>query len=104
MEVPKLNRCYRRSRIAAWKFRLLVRYFALDFAATDVAQLNGLTRRTVNTIFLKISERNFHPELFADRLPYGDILAPALARFTGTDDEYQIKLSLIRTLREQVYE
>jgi transposase len=55
--VQKLNRYYERSRIAEWKFRLLVRYFALDFSATVVAQLTGLTRKTVNTIFLKIRER-----------------------------------------------
>jgi transposase len=55
--VQKLNRYYERSRIAEWKFRLLVRYFALDFSATDVAQLTGLTRKSVNTIFLKIRER-----------------------------------------------
>jgi transposase len=55
--VQKLNRYYERSRIAEWKFRLLARYFALDFSATDVAQLTGLTRKSVNTIFLKIRER-----------------------------------------------
>jgi transposase len=55
--VQKLNRYYTRSRITEWKFRLLIRYFALDFSATDVAQLTGLTRKSVNTIFLKIRER-----------------------------------------------
>lgn len=55
--MQKLNRYYQRSRIAGWKFRLLVCYFALDFSATVVAQLTGLTRKTVNTIFLKIRER-----------------------------------------------
>jgi hypothetical protein len=52
-----LNRYYRRSRITERKFRLLLRYFALDFSATHVAQLTGLTRKCVNTIFLKIRER-----------------------------------------------
>ncbi len=55
--MQKLNRYYQRSRITEWKFRLLLRYFALDFSATDVAQLTGLTRKSVNTIFLKIRER-----------------------------------------------
>ncbi len=55
--MQQLNRYYQRSRIAEWKFRLLVRYFALDFSATVVAQLTGLTRKSVNTIFLKIRER-----------------------------------------------
>ena len=51
------NRYYRRSRISEWKFRLLVRYFALDMSATEVARLTGLTRKTVTTIFLKIRRR-----------------------------------------------
>jgi transposase-like protein len=55
--VQKLNRYYRRSRIKEWKFRLLLRYFALDLPASDVAQLTALTHKTVNTIFLKIRRR-----------------------------------------------
>ena len=51
------NIYYRRSRIPEWKFRLLVRHFALDMSATDVARLTGLTRKTVTTIFLKIRRR-----------------------------------------------
>jgi transposase-like protein len=55
--LQKLNSYYRRSRIAEWKFRLLVRYFALDLSSSDVAELTGLTHKTVNTIFLKIRQR-----------------------------------------------
>jgi hypothetical protein len=44
MERP--NPFYRRSRISAKKFRQLLRLFALDLTATDVAQLTGLTRVT----------------------------------------------------------
>ncbi len=55
--MQKLNRYYRRSRIAEWKFRLLVRYFALDLSSSDVAELTSLTHKTVNTIFLKIRQR-----------------------------------------------
>jgi transposase len=55
--VQKLNRYYQRSRIAEWKFRLLLRYFALDLPSSDVAVLTGLTHKTVNTIFLKIRQR-----------------------------------------------
>jgi transposase len=53
----KLNRYYRRPRISEHKFRLLVRYFALDLCAADVAVLTGLTHKTVNAIFLKIRRR-----------------------------------------------
>jgi transposase len=55
MERP--NPFYRRSRISAEKFRQLLRLFALDLTATDAAQLTGLTRKSVTTIFLKIRER-----------------------------------------------
>src|SRR5438270_10827006 len=55
MERP--NPFYRRSRISAKKFRQLLRLFALDLTATNAAQLTGLTRKTVNTIFLKIRAR-----------------------------------------------
>ncbi len=55
--MQKLNRYYRRSRITEWKFRLLLRYFALDLPASDVAELTSLTHKTVNTIFLKIRRR-----------------------------------------------
>jgi transposase len=51
------NKYYRRSRIPEWKFRTLVRHFAEDMSATDVARLTGLTRKTVTTIFLKIRRR-----------------------------------------------
>ena len=52
--MQRRNRYYERSRISEYKFRLLVRYFALDLSASDTAELTGLTRKTVNTIFLKI--------------------------------------------------
>lgn len=55
MERP--NPFYRRSRISVKKFRQLLRLFALDLTATDAAQLTGLTRKTVTTIFIKIRER-----------------------------------------------
>lgn len=37
--------------------RQLVRYFALDFTAGDVAHLTGLTRKSMTLIFLKIRVR-----------------------------------------------
>ena len=51
------NPYYFLARISTWKFRLLVRYFALDFSATNVATITGLTRKTVTSIFLKIRRR-----------------------------------------------
>jgi transposase len=55
--VQRLNRYYRRSRIAEAKFRLLVRHFALDLHAADAAQLTGISHRSVITIFGKIRRR-----------------------------------------------
>ncbi len=55
--MERLNRYYRRSRISERKFRQLTRCFALDFTASDTAELTGLTRKTVNTIFLKLRRR-----------------------------------------------
>ena len=52
-----LNRYYRRSKISGRKFRQVVRYFALDFTASDVAKLTGLTRKGVTSIFLRIRVR-----------------------------------------------
>jgi len=55
--VRQLNRYYRRSKISERKFRQVVRLFALDFTASDVAQLTGLTRKSVTSIFLRVRER-----------------------------------------------
>ena len=55
--MTRQNKYYRHSRIAEWKFRQLLRLFALDFTASDVAALTGLTHKSVNTIFLKIRVR-----------------------------------------------
>lgn len=55
--MQRLNRYYRRSRIAEPKFRLLARHFALDLTASDAAQLTGLSHRTTITIFGKIRQR-----------------------------------------------
>lgn len=55
--MQRLNRYYRRSRIAEAKFRLLVRHFALDLHAADAAQLTGISHRSAITIFGKIRQR-----------------------------------------------
>ena len=55
--MKSVNRYYQRSKISERKFRQIVRYFAMDFTASDVAQLTGLTRKTVTTIFLRIRQR-----------------------------------------------
>jgi len=52
--VTRQNKYYKRSRISEKRFRQLVRLFAQDLAASDVAALTGLQRKTVNSIYFKI--------------------------------------------------
>lgn len=55
--MKQLNRYYRRSRISEYKFRQIIRFFALDLTANQTAQLTGLTHKAVNQIYLKIRVR-----------------------------------------------
>ncbi|MCU7868232.1 MAG: IS1595 family transposase [Candidatus Thiodiazotropha sp. (ex Lucinoma borealis)] len=48
------NRYYKRSRIAEKKFRQIIRYFSLDFSASDTARLIGISVRSINNIFIKL--------------------------------------------------
>jgi hypothetical protein len=51
------NRYYKRSRITEKKFRHVIRYFSLDFSASDTARLTGISVRSVNSIFIKLRIR-----------------------------------------------
>jgi transposase-like protein len=53
----QLNRYYRCSKISERKVLRVLRHFALDLTASRTAQLTGLTRKSVNVIFLKIRGR-----------------------------------------------
>ncbi len=55
--MEQLNRYYRCSKIGERKFRQVVRFFAHDLTASKTAEFTGLTRKSVNVIFLKIRER-----------------------------------------------
>jgi transposase len=55
--MQQLNRYYRRSKISEPKFRQVVRHFALDLTASDVAHLTGLSRRSLTPMFLRIRGR-----------------------------------------------
>ena len=48
------NKYYNRSKISEAKFRQLIRYFSMDFTATDCAILTGLSRRSVTDIYQRI--------------------------------------------------
>lgn len=51
------NRYVNRSKISEAKFRELVRYFAADLDASQIALLSGLNRNTVNRYLKAIRER-----------------------------------------------
>lgn len=51
------NRYVNRAKISEAKFRQLVRYFALDLTATQMAELSNLNRNTVNRYLNGIRER-----------------------------------------------
>ncbi|WP_111861442.1 IS1595 family transposase [Acinetobacter sp. CFCC 10889] len=48
------NRYYSRSKISEVKFRQIIRFFAMDFTATDTAKLTDISVRSINPIFIKI--------------------------------------------------
>ena len=45
------NKYYKRSKISEATCRQLLRYFAMDFTATQTAELTGISRRSVNSIY-----------------------------------------------------
>ena len=49
-----LNRYKKRSHISAKKFREVIRYFSLDFTATNTAKLTGISRNSVNKIYTQL--------------------------------------------------
>ena len=51
------NRYYKCSKISTLKFRYLLRLFALDLTASDMARLTGLSVRAVNDIYLRLRQR-----------------------------------------------
>ncbi len=51
------NKYYNRSKISESKFRQLIRYFAMDFTATDAAELTGISRRSVTDIFQRLRHK-----------------------------------------------
>jgi len=51
------NKYAHRSKISEKKFRQLIRLFALDIAAQNIAELTGLNRNTVNRYLMAIRKR-----------------------------------------------
>lgn len=51
------NKYYYRSKFLSLNCREIIRYFSLDFTASDTSRLAGISIRSVNNIFLKIRHR-----------------------------------------------
>jgi hypothetical protein len=51
------NRYYSRSRITEAKFRQIIRFFAMDFTASDTAKLTNISVRSINTIYIKLRKK-----------------------------------------------
>lgn len=51
------NKYQYRSRISEKKFREIIKYFVLDFTASDIAKLSKINRNTVNRILNLLRER-----------------------------------------------
>ncbi len=51
------NRYYSRSRITEAKFRQIIRFFAMDFTASDTAKLTSISVRSINTIYIKLRKK-----------------------------------------------
>ena len=52
-----VNKYKKRSRISEAKIRQIIKLFALDIEATKIAELTGISRKTINKILYKIRER-----------------------------------------------
>jgi len=51
------NRYFRRSHLSEAKFREIIRYFAHDLPAWKIAELSGVSRPTINQLFMKLRIR-----------------------------------------------
>jgi len=51
------NRYFRHSHLSEAKFRALIRYFAHDLRAWKIAELSGVSRPTINQLFMKLRIR-----------------------------------------------
>lgn len=51
------NRYYSRSRITEAKFRHIIRFFAMDFTASDTAKLTNISVRSINSIYIKLRKK-----------------------------------------------
>src|SRR5687767_12100157 len=80
------NKYYKHSRITERKFRLIVKNFAKDVNASNTAEEIGLTRKSVNTIFLKIRRRMYEYTCKTPPLHLGRFKTPDCSFLVGSDN------------------
>ncbi len=53
-----MRNCYcKHAKLSSFRFRQILRLFALDLTASDAARLSGVSVRSINEIYLKLRER-----------------------------------------------
>ena len=51
------NKYYKRSKISERKFREIVKYFSMDLEATKIAELSGVSRKSINKYLNAMREK-----------------------------------------------
>jgi hypothetical protein len=67
------NKYAHRSRIFAAKFREIIKYFALDLTATQIAKLSGLNRNTINRYLTEMRKIIYNYCIEIQRIEVGEI-------------------------------
>jgi len=67
-----LNKYKKRSHISAKKFREIVRYFSLDFTATNTSNLTKISRNSINKIYDQMRQKIFLAHLRQEEKSFGE--------------------------------
>ena len=60
MNTKPKNRYYRGSKLKEQKFLEILKYFCMDFTATNASKLSKVNRNTINKIYKMLREKMFH--------------------------------------------
>jgi hypothetical protein len=61
--VPRLNRYYKRLKIAEWKFHITIHYFVLDLICIAVVQMNKFSAASLSRAARRLRGRGIDPTL-----------------------------------------
>lgn len=67
-----LNKYKNHSHISTKKFREIIKYYSLDFTATNTSKLTGISRNTINKIFNEIRQHLFAGSLILQNKEDGE--------------------------------